>query len=346
MMSMFHLFFICIIYLGSMTTTYAEIKVLEHNTNAHIESVIIKVGSDNIVTEAYLASDMNTNVLVPLSDGIFVSNFTGYDGTSIDVYSIGGMYYDNRYVPGSGSIYSSMMGLGGILLKSLGSSVYNNSINKAMLSNGPFNTAVYAVGDVLYYNIGDSRFSDITADPNGAFGLDYNFSVIDNVSCFCKGTQILCADGTTQPIETITPGTLVETLTQGPKRVVIVGERTVDGFNKRSNIKDRIYTYPDSSLHITGKHCVLVDKLSELQEQRVGNLFGFVKTIEGKYALPVWLDTKAQVVSCQDEVSLYHIVLECEEERESYGVCADGVWVESCSAFDFQNYSGMIPINI
>lgn len=68
--------------------------------------------------------------------------------------------------------------------------------------------------------------------------------------------------------------------------------------------------------------------------------------IEGKYALPVWLDNKAQFVLSDDEVSLYHIVLESEEEREAYGVCANGVWVESCSAFDFHKYSGMTPINI
>lgn len=63
--------------------------------------------------------------------------------------------------------------------------------------------------------------------------------------------------------------------------------------------------------------------------------------IEGNYALPVWLDNKAQFVSVDDEVSLYHIVLESEEEREAYGV-----WVESCSAFDFHKYSGMTPINL
>jgi len=327
----------------STTYSYAEIKVLEYDTNAHVESVIIKVGSDNIVTEAYLASDMTKNVLVPLSEGTFQGNYQDYNGISSDVYKINNITYSNMYVIGSGTVYGYT---GGILLSSLGSTVYTKSINKAMLENGPFATVHYAVGDAIYYNIGEGSFYDMTVGTNSyGFRIDFNFVVIDNVSCFCKGTQILCADGTTQSIELLTPGTLVETLTQGPKKITIVGERTIEGFNNRSNVKDRIYGYPDSSLQITGKHCVLVDELTELQEQRVERLFGFVKTIEGKFALPVWLDTNAQIVSCENDVSLYHIVLESEEEREAYGVCADGKWVESCSAFDFQNYSGMTSIN-
>jgi len=96
-----------------------------------------------------------------------------------------------------------------------------------------------------------------------------NFFPYKNIHSFCKDTHILCVDGTTIPIQFITTGTLIQTLTQGPKRVITVGERTIPDFNRTDKLVDRIYKYGSSDLLITGDHCILVDILTELQVKQV-----------------------------------------------------------------------------
>lgn len=327
-----------------MESTYTEVQILDANNNDnYIESVILKVDANNNVIEAYLASQPTINVLIPTSDGTNAGFSSQDDDGNIlgDVYSNSWTYYDNVYVAGS-SVYRWD---GGILLSSLGSTIDALMIQNAIQQSGPYSNAHYSIGDSIQYNIFQIMFS-IPSKSGMAYQIPYNFKYIDNVSCFCEDTQILCADGSSQSIQNLTPGTLVQTLNSGPKQIVTVGRRVVNEFNKSGRVQDRVYTYKDSGLQITGKHCVLVDELTELQEDRVTKIFGFVKMIEGKYALPVWLDNQAQFVLSKNEVSLYHIVLESEEEREAYGVCANGVWVESCSEFDFEKYSGMVAINM
>jgi len=155
------------------------------------------------------------------------------------------------------------------------------------------------------------------------------------ISGFCKNTQILCVDGNIASIQQLIPGTLVQTLTQGTKRIVTIGERSIPDFNRVDKVEDRIYTYGDSGLFITGKHCVLVDTLTELQVKQVTYLFKSVKMIEEKYAGPVWLDINAKKVVNKTHLSAYFIVLECEDEKETFGICANGIWVESCSEYQY-----------
>jgi hypothetical protein len=156
-----------------------------------------------------------------------------------------------------------------------------------------------------------------------------------NIPCFCKDIHILCLDGTTVPIQFLTTGTLIQTLTQGPKRVINVGERTIPDFNRTDKLVDRIYKYGCSDLLITGEHCILVDNLTELQVKQVTYLVKYVKMVEGKYVLPVWLDINAKKVINKTHLSVYFIVLECEDEKETFGICANGIWVESCSEYQY-----------
>ena len=332
-----------------MATTYTEVQVLDANNNfTYIDSIILKVDAYNNVIQAYLASDPTKNILIPTSAG----TDTGYQSQDFNGTNLGDLYnnpgtvwtqYDNIYDTSSSS--STFRNTGGILLSTLGSTIDALMIQNAsnIVTDG---SVTFNIGDSIQYNISQYIYNANVEQSPWSFSLPYILNYIDNVSCFCEDTQILCADGTTESIQNLTPGTLVKTLRSGPKRVVTVGRRVVNEFNKSNRVQDRVYTYKDSGLQITGKHCVLVDELTELQEDIVSKIFGFVKMIEGKYALPVWLDNKAQFVSSENEVSLYHIVLESEEEHEAYGVCANGVWAESCSAYDFEKYSGMVPINI
>lgn len=329
-----------------MESTYTEVQIISNNNYNYIESVILKVDANNNVIEAYLSSDVNTNILIPTSDGVD----TGYQSQDWNGTILGELYNNpgNMWTTYTNKYFTSSEGYvidGGILLSSLGSTIDALMIQNASEQSGPYSTAHYSIGDSIQYNISQYYYS-IPSKSGMVFGMPYFFNYIDNVSCFCEDTQILCADGSSQSIQNLTPGTFVQTLNSGSKQIVTVGRRVVNEFNKSGRVQDRVYTYKDSGLQITGKHCVLVDELTELQEDRVNKIFGFVKMIEGKYALPVWLDNQAQFVLSKNEVSLYHIVLESEEEREAYGVCANGVWVESCSAFDFEKYSGMVAINI
>lgn len=338
-----------------MTTSYTEVQLLDAvNNNEYIDSIIMKVDTNGNILEAYLASDStNTNILIPTSAG----TYTGFksndnDGNPIDLYDNPGISwtsYDNVYKPGWFN-YD-----GGVLVSTLGPSIDARMIQLLRDTAGPYTNEHVDVGDELQYNLGLYYFSDQTSsarifENTGNMGmttsLPINYNFIDNISCFCKDTQILCADGTTTSIQYLTPGTLVQTLTQGPKRIITIGERTIPYFNRVDKVEDRIYTYGDSELMITGKHCVLVDTLTELQIKQITYLFKSVKMIEGKYMLPVWLDMNAKKIINKTHVSLYHIVLESEDENKAFGVCANGIWVESCSEYDFKTYSGMTPINV
>ena len=159
-----------------------------------------------------------------------------------------------------------------------------------------------------------------------------------NVSCFAENTKIMTTLGPVV-IKDLAVGSVVPTLTSGNKTVVSVGKRVIKGYSFQ------MYGYVDCGLEVTGKHSVLVDELSEEQIEQIPSIIGSLKQTEGKWLLPACLDDNTYRVSLYGEIPLYHVVLENEDDSANYGILANGMWVESCSKNDFDNFSQMDEIN-
>jgi hypothetical protein len=312
---------------------------------------VMATDSNNNITYVYDITDPDMkNLLYPTSSGIDTSFTTpGYpDKKPYDVYqSIHGTTYDNIYVSGADNFDGA-----GLMLTNLGS-VFLNHISQnyhpqdilivnisGVMNNStglPDNSEYTAVIDNISQNLPQEPFID------GIISFQPYYP--PNLSCLAKNTEILLSDETTIPIQSITPGTLVQTLSQTPKRVSIVGKKTVHFHNENENKEDYLYYYKYNKLCITGKHSLLVKDISNEDKYEIEKMFGCVKKIDGRYALPVYLDPNASLVNNLETCELYHIVLENDDISGSYGICANGRWVESCSENDFYTYSGMMMIN-
>jgi hypothetical protein len=101
--------------------------------------------------------------------------------------------------------------------------------------------------------------------------------------------------------------------------------------------RDRLYhlqkqNYPHlfEDLIITGRHCILVDKINKEEESRIKKFYK-INHIENKTCLPCFLDNKAIIYKKLGVHAIYHFALEDEDENKNFGIYANGLLVESCS---------------
>jgi hypothetical protein len=155
-------------------------------------------------------------------------------------------------------------------------------------------------------------------------------------SCFTNNCLISTVDGDVE-IQDIVPGTLIETLTSGIKEVTYVGKKSVRFTTLGDDPAFKIFSYP-CGLKVTGKHSVLVDELTEEQEEQIPSIIGCLKQTEGKWLLPVCLDEEATDVYQYGLTDVYHLVLDNEDDDANYGILSHGKWVETCSKNNFDKY--------
>ena len=94
--------------------------------------------------------------------------------------------------------------------------------------------------------------------------------------------------------------------------------------------------YPEifEDLFITGLHSILVDDLTEKQNENIVKLFYLEDEIyvtEDKYRLPVCFDSRAKPYTTEGNYMIYHIALDHENENVNYGIYANGLLVETTS---------------
>jgi hypothetical protein len=158
-----------------------------------------------------------------------------------------------------------------------------------------------------------------------------------NVSYLLRNTHIYTCNGYVS-IQYVKVGTLIPTLSSGNKKVVNIGIKTYNITNDTIHPSLKIYKYA-CGLRATGKQTILVDCLTEEQQDEVITLLGDLKQIEGKWLLPVYIDPNAYELSLSGLISVYHLVLENEDDDGSYGILSHGKWVETCSKNVFDIYS-------
>jgi hypothetical protein len=111
--------------------------------------------------------------------------------------------------------------------------------------------------------------------------------------CFREGTKILClVEGADiyVPVETLRYGTLVKTRLDGYKPVELIGKTTLQNSGTDERIQTRLYkcspaNYPEltEDLYITGCHSILVDSLTDKEEEetikQMDRVFTYIKMV-------------------------------------------------------------------
>jgi hypothetical protein len=184
-----------------------------------------------------------------------------------------------------------------------------------------------------------------TTEANGGFKSGTLF--VYHSACFNKGTKILCLNEQLQeewlPIETLKENQLVKTYLHGYKKIKMIGEGRGVNTSGR-NIKNMYkYNYKsndfDEPLMITGAHAILVDDIKECKEENDKILLKWhdkITMVDDKYLLLAVVSSDFEVMEEGYEFTYYHFCLESENEKDRYGVWANGVLTESISLYDFK----------
>lgn len=297
---------------------------------------VITIGSDNIIQSFEIYNGSSGNVL---KDNLAQDPVSQVDHYPIMMDSPSGYLYDNAFNPNWKSFDNY-----GIIISTLGMDIdietqnlfsditSNYTYNLNAMNQGGMTTTDNTSNDHIFIN-----FYNNVSGNSGHYEAIMSVSPY-NVSCFAKNTRLLTNLGDV-PIQSLSIGTLLTTLTSGDKEVVCVGKKIVHS----SDVK--MFTFMDSELEITEKHSLLVDEITEEEKEEIPYVIGRLKQTEGKWLLPVCLHPDSLELYTSGNIELFHVVLENGDDDGNYGILAEGKWVESCSKNDFVAFSQMEQIN-
>ena len=176
--------------------------------------------------------------------------------------------------------------------------------------------------------------------------------------CFKADTKILTANGYI-PVQELRKGDLIKTLRDGYKPIVLLGKQDIkhdahaNAHANNNNItsaenKNRLYrcsrqNFPDlfEELVITGAHSILVDDLTDSQQENIIKVLSKIYITDNKYRLPACVDERATIYEKSGNYTIYHLALEHDNYYMNYGIYANGLVVETCSQRSLNEYSGM-----
>jgi hypothetical protein len=164
----------------------------------------------------------------------------------------------------------------------------------------------------------------------------------NNGSCFNYDTKILCLKSGIEeyiPIQDLVKGDLVKTYLHGFLKIDLIGKDTlINDHNSDFNCMYKMEKTDDNGLIedliITGAHSILVDKLSEYQEEYIKSIGDRLK-IDDKYLLLSCTSPDFKKIEDNNIYTYYHFTLEDADENKQYGVYANGILTESQSRKDF-----------
>ena len=327
-----------------MATKLYTLQINEPVSGGTFNGMMEVNDTTKIIVGIYEQSDVTmTNLLYPLSEAtLLINGSSPYSMLNPSDSIIYQTYITNdTYKRNINNVYDSnypYFSSTGIVVNSLGS-VIDNYAYSLKKYGGPLISA----GNVRYYiSMNQITVYDKTKGGFNTLRLMYNpappylMITFYAVSCFAKNCLISTIDGDVE-IQDIVPGTLIETLTSGVKEVTYVGKKSVRLTTLGDDPAFKIFSYP-GGLKVTGKHSVLVDELTEEQEEQIPSIIGSLKQTEGKWLLPVCLDEEAIDVYQFGLTEVYHLVLENDDDDANYGILSHGKWVETCSKNNFDKY--------
>lgn len=216
-------------------------------------------------------------------------------------------------------------------------SIIGNTVLMLSANGGTPNFAGTLGGTVVNNSV--TAFSSV---PTG-FG-----SQPQNVVCFREGAQITCLVSGREalvPIESMRKGMLVKTHLHGYVPVELIKSTKI--YNPADDVRsnDRLYKlspsqYPEliAPLYLTGCHSILVNYLSEEENEETAHLLGKVFITDDKYRLMARIDKRAKPYRKAGIYTIWHFSLENDDYYTNYGVYANGLLVESSSKRMMREY--------
>lgn len=216
----------------------------------------------------------------------------------------------------------------------------NTVINTITLSTSPSSSVITSI-DI--YN----EYLWMTDNANG-----YLLKMKIYIPCFKEGTKILCLTPQMKeeyiPIQDIRKGHLVKTSLNGFVPVCMIGKSVISNPGCDERIKNRLYKcskpkYPElfEDLYITGCHSILVNKLSETQQEKTMDALGDIFITDRKYRLMAYLDERSEPYTEMGRHTVWHMALENTDYYMNYGIYANGLLVESTSKRYMKELSGL-----
>jgi hypothetical protein len=204
-----------------------------------------------------------------------------------------------------------------------------------------------------YYNPENIRYYNplfiATTGTSKPSGSNYGALILvesQDISCFNKGTNILCFDGSNEiliPVELITTETIVKTYKHGYRKVTDFYKKRI--INNPDVCCRCLYKLPKTGnmiddLIITGWHGIMVDQLSEKETEYLKNndLFNGAPIDDKKILLACSSDRFTQITT-SDEYTVYHFTLENDgNDDQCYIVWSNGIMSETPSKNTFNMY--------
>jgi hypothetical protein len=101
-----------------------------------------------------------------------------------------------------------------------------------------------------------------------------------------------------------------------------------------------------NNLVITGGHSILVDELTELEQQKTFEIWSQLKKIEDKYLLLASISDRFEKLDNEDVYNLYHIALENDDIYGQYGIYANDVLTETMCIHLYEHIENKSKITV
>lgn len=180
----------------------------------------------------------------------------------------------------------------------------------------------------------NSSYTYISLSPNTTYMLRaqlftgnntlYSNILTPTTTCYLSDTLILLSTNEYKKIQDLDTTDIVKT-TEGNIKIRAI-QKIFNNMKNRNELQ-KIYKlskkYDENlidDLYITGGHSILVDKLT--LENEIGMK---------KYLLLACIDYRFEPVEFDEEITLYHILLENEDKDKQYVIYANGILSESIS---------------
>jgi hypothetical protein len=225
--------------------------------------------------------------------------------------------------------------------------------------NGNFLETIYILNNVFL----SSFILNFDSDGNLFFGpinpnIIYEYPIGSGpipptpspIPCFKEDTNILTNKGYL-PIQHLKIGDYIKTSKHGYVPISMIGHKNIQNPGNQERIPDRLYVcakeqFPEllEDLVITGRHALLVDSLTEEEEKETEKVLEKIYMTEDKYRLPACVDTQTIPYEKEGDFKVYHIALQNRDANANYGIYANGLLVESCSANILKYMSNMTVV--
>ena len=318
-----------------------SILCCSNNGNNTISKIDASNGTASLFSDgSSLDSDASLNSPTGL---VFDSSGTLYcanvgNSTVVKIDASGNV---RTYAPASGSI--SLTNPIGLAFDSNGTLYCSNSSN-----NNPSIVKIDASGVVTAYNntfVGSTTYFLTMKDDYLYFGVESGtIRVTTTPLCFNEDTKILCFNSNSLkeeyiPIQDLKKGDLVKTYLHGYRRVDLTHTGVL--FNNPNNWRNTMYKMEKTEenglledLIVTGGHSILVDSISQEEQERLDKLglsdFPVKYKFDNKYLLLASVSDHFIPLTDNKKYTYYHLTLESDgDDNQQFGIWANGVLTET-----------------